>query len=791
MGRFVRYPSFPRLWRAHGTAWFALVAMWLVGVAAIAAVLVLQDRLDARRQAQIVLADLDRLVEHGPVIPFAVFPVGGSADEARAYLHNDARQFEASAHRLAALDLDDDEYGAQIDAMGTRYYADLEEILDLVVAGDLARAGQRAIGLGRDDGRQVALRRVLESRRADLAGDASDALRLSEAGSAFAVFLTLVAFSIALYRATRSRRRALALVAANEDLLVASTKEEERYRDLFENANEPIATVDLSWILTEVNEAFVNALGYTREGLLGTDIRDYLTEEGRSLSAGHLERKLAGTESASRYEQTLIDARGRPAVFEVSTRLIEEDGRPVGVQGMCRDITARKEAEHQLRELAELNHHQANHDLLTGLPNRLAFQHEIERAIASSHVRGPFAVALIDVDRFKQVNDTLGHRSGDALLRELAAHLRKAVDATNVVARLGGDEFGVLLQGGLAERSGWADVVARITSAFDQPHVVDGVPMVIEASVGIAIYPTHGSNADELLRLADVAMYVAKASGRDHAVYSADDDPNDTEKLAVLGELRRALSERELVLQYQPILDLRRGRTTKVEALVRWNHPTRGLIQPLEFLPLAEMTGLIKPLTLYVLDEAVRQCKEWEDEGNSVGVSVNLSTRNLTEVDFVANVLGALEKHSLDPSLLTLEITESAVMADPVGTKRLLARLSEHGVCSAIDDFGAGFTSLAHLRDLPIREIKIDRSFVIRLLTQTHDRAIVRSIVALCHALGLEVVAEGVEHEATLAALAELDCDSVQGFHVGRPRSAAVISLRLAGEAQAEAERAA
>jgi diguanylate cyclase (GGDEF)-like protein/PAS domain S-box-containing protein len=609
---------------------------------------------------------------------------------------------------------------------------------------------------------------------------------LADAGAAGVVCLALLAFSIALHRATRSRRRAQDLADANARLLELSRIDEGRYRDLFENANEPIATIDLDWNLTAVNAAFSKLLGYSRDELLGTSLSKYLNDEGRELSSIHYERKLRGRERAATYEQTFVSKDGRDVVFEVSTRLIEENGRPVGVQGMCRDITARKRAEDGLRRLAELNRYQAHHDALTGLPNRLHFHDEIEQALAAAKRRGPFAVALIDLDRFKEVNDSLGHGAGDVLLQKLAVELQTVVRSPDTVARLGGDEFGVLLHGRSGAHAEWIETVAHIKTALERPVLIEGIPVNVEASIGIAIHPTHGGGVDALLRRADVAMYVAKSSGRGHAVYTPNEDPNDASKLALLGELRRALAERELTLRYQPIVDRRQGSSSHVEALLRWEHPARGLIGPAEFLPVAERTGLIKPLTQYVLEEAVRQCKQWEHAGCPLTVSINLSTRNLPEPDLVDNVLRILSDWKLDPSRIILEITESAVIADSVGTRRVLARLKEHGIKVAIDDFGAGSTSLSHLAHLPIDEVKIDRSFITGMTADTHDRAIVRSIINLGHDLGLDVVAEGVETRDVLDDLVELGCDRVQGYYFARPLDADDVAAWFASEASGE-----
>jgi diguanylate cyclase (GGDEF)-like protein/PAS domain S-box-containing protein len=773
----------------HGSAVAALLSMWLVGVLGVAAVLVLVNRLDSRREAQLVLADLRALVEESPGIPFQVEPGVGNGGVARARLDGDHRQFVVLMHELRTLD--PDARLARMETVGERYYAALDDSLNLVAAGAQERAGRQVVALGRSDGLLVELRSLMDQQGTGARAEAQSAKQLAEVGTWLAVALVLIAFSFVLYRATRSRRRAESLAVTNEALLRQSRAEELRYRDLFENANEPIATVDLDWKLTDVNAAFVDALGRSREDLLGTKLTDYLTEEGQALSALHRDRKLAGVELATTYEQIFVRPDGHEVVFEVSTRLIEEDGRPVGVQGMCRDITARKEAEGRLREMAELNRYQAHHDALTGLPNRLSFHDEIERAIATGSRKGPFAVVVIDIDRFKQINDSLGHRAGDILVRNLAARLDAVVPAQNVLARLGGDEFGILLRGVSDVSGGWADALGHIKAVFDEPHLVDGVPVVLEASIGVAVHPTHGRSVDDLLRRAEVAMYVAKDTGRGHAVYSAGEDSNDAGRLALLGELRRAISERELVVHYQPIVDARTNATTKVEALLRWEHPRLGLIPPSEFLPLAETTGLIRPLTRYVLDEAARQCMRWDAEGCGIGISINLSTRNLTEWDLVDDVSTTLARWDVDPGRVTLEITESAVMCDPEGTKRVLDRLAEHGVRLAIDDFGAGFTSLSHLATLPLHEIKIDRSFITDLLTDAHDRAIVHSLLTLGHDLGLKVVAEGVESWDALDELRDLGCDFVQGFFFTRALPADELSRWLASEATRRSDQAA
>ena len=386
----------------------------------------------------------------------------------------------------------------------------------------------------------------------------------------------------------------------------------------------------------------------------------------------------------------------------------------------------------------------------------------------------------MDLDRFKEINDTLGHHYGDLLLVELARRLGSVMRTTDSVARLGGDEFGVLVPDVSESSSVLEHVIARILAALEQPFLVDGLPLHVEASIGVARYPSHGGDVDLLLQRADVAMYLAKDSGAPHAIYTAELDHHDTASLTLLSELPRAIRDCELVLHYQPKLDVRTGEIAGVEALTRWQHPTRGLIPPGDFIPAAEKTGLMQPLTLYVLDGALGQVARWRREGLEVTVAVNLSMRNLLDPRLPEQVADALDSCELPGSCLTFEITESAIISDPAGTRDVIERLKELGVGIAIDDFGTGYTSLAYLARLPITQLKIDRSFVINMDRNADDAAIVRSIITLGHDLGLEVVAEGVETEDAHDTLARLGCDTIQGYWFSRPLPPAEIGAWLA-----------
>jgi diguanylate cyclase (GGDEF)-like protein/PAS domain S-box-containing protein len=572
----------------------------------------------------------------------------------------------------------------------------------------------------------------------------------------------------------------------------AAYASEARYRDLFENANEPIATVTMDERITEVNGAFERVLGYSRDELIGTSLETYLTPEGLEMSARATERKLSGEASGTTFEQEFIAKDGHPVILEVSSRVIEEDGRPIGIQGICRDITARKEGESELRRLAELNRHQALHDHLTGLANRTCFGQQVEHAIRVADADGSqVAVLLMDLDRFKEINDTLGHRYGDLLLVELARRLESVLRRSDTVARLGGDEFGILVRQLSESRDDLDQALERILAALDLPFQAGGLPLHVEASIGVALYPADGRDVDVLLQRADVAMYVAKETGAPHAVYDEELDRHDTASLKLLSELPRAIRDRELVLHYQPTLDIRTSEISWVEALIRWQHPTRGLIGPGEFVPAAEKTGLIEPLTRYVLDEALGQLTRWNAEGRRLKVAVNLSMRNLHDATLPEQISGLLQKWKLPGEVLTVELTESAIISDPARTSDVIRRLKQLGVGIAIDDFGTGYTSLAYLARLAITQLKIDRSFVLNLCNQSDDAAIVRSIITLGHDLGLEVVAEGVETEAIFDQLARLGCDTAQGFWLSRPIPADELTEWLAGTIKPSGEAAA
>ncbi|MGK2930645.1 MAG: putative bifunctional diguanylate cyclase/phosphodiesterase, partial [Acidimicrobiales bacterium] len=413
--------------------------------------------------------------------------------------------------------------------------------------------------------------------------------------------------------------------------------------------------------------------------------------------------------------------------------------------------------------------HQAMHDELTGLSNRACFYDRADQALKAARRTGSStAVLLFDLDRFKEINDTLGHRYGDRVLCAIGPRIQPLLRDSDSVARLGGDEFCVLL----SHVHGIDDalhVARRITTALEDPIEVDAMALVVESSCGVAVAPDHGDTADLLLQRADIAMYVAKTSHARVVPYEAELDRNTPDRLALLPELRTALTGDELIVHYQPQLDLETGAVLGVEALVRWCHPRRGLLGPEVFIPIAEDTGLIHPLTTWVLEASLDQLRRWIDDPAvdlhpGFTVAVNLSTHSLLVESFVTEVAVALARFGVPAERLVLEITETTLMADPARATRVLTTLAELGVRFAIDDFGTGYSSLASLKNLPVHELKIDRSFVCGMHVDSDDAKIVRSIVELGHTLGLRTVAEGVEHADARDQLVAMGCDRAQGY---------------------------
>jgi diguanylate cyclase (GGDEF)-like protein len=411
--------------------------------------------------------------------------------------------------------------------------------------------------------------------------------------------------------------------------------------------------------------------------------------------------------------------------------------------------------------------YQANHDGLTGLPNRNLARERIDAAIAECGTDGKVALLLMDVDRFKEINDTLGHDIGDEVLKTVSRRLEHSVRSNDTVARLGGDEFMVmLLDADEARASAMGHSLARHIAA---PMRLRDVTVYLETSVGLVLYPDHGDDVETLLRRADIAMYDAKQARAGAMLYRAGRDERHLEQLGLMRDFRRAVAQGELRVHYQPKASLADGRVVQAEALVRWQHPERGLIYPDEFVPLAEQSGNVRWLTEWMLATVIAQLRTWEDAGIDLSVSVNLSVLDLMDSGLAERLDRVLHEQHVPPGRLMLEITESAMMRDAPAALALMHRLKAMGICFSIDDFGAGYSSLSRLRRLPVDEIKIDKSFVMNLRADSEDAVIVRSAVELGHNMGLRVIAEGVETHESLAVLRHYQCDMAQGYLISRP----------------------
>jgi diguanylate cyclase (GGDEF)-like protein len=420
-------------------------------------------------------------------------------------------------------------------------------------------------------------------------------------------------------------------------------------------------------------------------------------------------------------------------------------------------------------ELVDQLRHEELHDALTGLPNRAFLQRRLSAALTevADGVTAGAAVMILDLDGFKEVNDTLGHAQGDQLLIEVGARLTAAVGSGGLVARLGGDEFAVLVAG-TADEDHVVRVARRAVRALEHPVVLDGMEVEVGGSMGIALAPLHATEPAALLKQADLAMYDAKASGRGLRVYEAELDSSDPRRLTLVAELRSALAAGGIAVHVQPQARATTGETVSVEALVRWEHAELGWISPVEFIPIAERSGLIGPLTTHVLDRALAAVADWQRQGLELGIAVNLSTRSLLDADLVDTVQRLLRRHGVPAAQLTLEVTEGSVMADPARAIGLLHQLRDLGCRLSVDDFGTGYSSLSYLKRLPVHEVKIDRSFITGLRETGEDLAIVRAIVDLGRHMGLQVVAEGVEDQRTWDLVASTGCDLIQGWHISR-----------------------
>ncbi len=522
---------------------------------------------------------------------------------------------------------------------------------------------------------------------------------------------------------------------------------------------EQVKNITQSARLVEANKVLLNMLGANSlDDILGMG----LLESGSTNYVFDIHYLVKNNYEMIDHDIVRQDHRGKHYYFQICCTGIIEDGYLKRVWGTTKDITARKRYEEKLR-------YQSFHDSLTALPNREKLYLDMEACFEQRSAEQISALLLIDLDRFKEINDTLGHNVGDHLLQLIGPRLANEMsEVPGTVARLGGDEFAVFLP---RIRSTHQAVVFghRLLDALAQEFDLDGFTTQISASIGIAISPQQAQDHHALMRYADIAMYYAKGQMLGLSIYSPEYDPHSTKRLAIVSELGRAIRENQLCLYFQPKVLLDEQRCYGFEALIRWMHPELGFVPPADFIPIAELTSLIHQLTAWVLEKAIEQCRHWQDQGMALSIAVNLSARNLMDDNIPKLVERLLAKYQLPASRLELEITESSIMTDPTRALRNLDALHELGVHLSIDDFGTGYSSLAYLKRLPVQTLKIDKSFVLNMLEDLQDELIVNSTIHLAHNLGLTVVAEGVENEALLARLSEMGCDEAQGYFIGRP----------------------
>lgn len=571
------------------------------------------------------------------------------------------------------------------------------------------------------------------------------------------IVATVFTYYITIY--LKIHAQAMRLLFQSSDI----RRKETMIKNLVENSTVGIIAMDVSGKIETINKSAAAMFGGRQQELVGTNIDGLISRYDHSegkISDYLIHLPVTGTQEVIGHREGLDNF---PAEITFSKVDVEDD---IVMTGFVNDITLRKQQEEALQ-------YRATHDLLTGLLNRDAFSQEVDkRIIEARDCGGQIAVYLLDLDRFKEVNDTLGHRTGDKLLQFAAHRFTEASPEQAVFARFGGDEFAVMLPH--AEN---ADAVAGFAESMlgtiGAPFELDDLRLEVGGSIGATIFPEHGDNAEELIQRADIAMYVAKQEQTGYSIYAPEDDVNSVESLTLTGDLRRAIETSELDLVFQPKVDVSARQVIGVEVLSRWIRPEHGPVSPDEFVTHAEQTGLILPMTEWVMDQALQEVSAWRLMGIDLNVAVNLSARLINNPAVLPNTLSLLEKWDYPPDRLTLEITENALVANPKEAMAAVERFSQLGIRVSIDDFGTGYSSLEYLKSLKVQELKIDKSFVLNLTEDQSDRKIVKSVIGLAHDLGLKVVAEGIESLEALDVLDQLTCDVGQGYFFGRPMPAA------------------
>ena len=570
-----------------------------------------------------------------------------------------------------------------------------------------------------------------------------------------------VAAFVELFLQAQALQRSVASITA---LNAALRESDIRAQAVLDNVADAIFILDAGGVINAVNRSVGRLFGYHAGEPVGHPFAFMIAPECRDELRG-LDAVLTRVKGAPNLSTETLGCRedGSAFAIELECGEMEHDERTFTL--VCvRDISERRAHTEALERLAL-------HDSLTGLANRTLFGDLLARSLASGkRANESRAVLMIDLDGFKHVNDTLGHDRGDTLLKQVGERLVKTLRESDTVARLGGDEFAILPDGS-TDLEGAVAVALKIQQAYELPFTINGVTVHVSPSIGIALSPEHGSTSAELLHRADLAMYSAKRSGDGHAVFVMGQETKTADHLSLLQDLGHCVSRGELILHYQPKIDLATGKITGVEALVRWQHPIHGLLAPGRFMPEVERTHLIAPVTRWVLDTALRQQSQWRDQGLDLTMAVNVSARSLRAASTLPETVAELTQlwHT-PPGRLTLELSESALIGE--AAPAVLTRLHTMGEVLSIDDFGTGYSSLVYLQRLPVNELKIDRSFVMNLASVSDDAIIVRSTIELAHKLGLRVIAEGVEDEKVARLLVEYECDEAQGYHYARPARA-------------------
>ncbi|MBW3657392.1 MAG: EAL domain-containing protein [Actinobacteria bacterium] len=574
------------------------------------------------------------------------------------------------------------------------------------------------------------------------------------------------------------------MTVAKEEVEAELSGSETRFRSLVQQSSDVIMVIGGAQV-TYVSPSVSRVMGYGEDEVLGNQYLDLVHPDDRQSVVDFVVSLMDTPGATGLIECRLLHADGRWITFESNCHNLLHDPQIAGFVTTGRDISDRKALESELE-------HRAFHDALTGLANRALFRDRVEHTLARSgrETDLSYGVLYVDLDSFKAINDTLGHAVGDGVLNHVADLLRECIRDVDTAARLGGDEFAILLDG-MKDQSGAARVASRILEGLKRPVTIRGHEVQVDASIGIAI-AEPGQDAETFLRNADIAMYMAKSAGKGtYEIFEPSMHLQVVERLTMEADLQHAVDRGEFVLHYQPIVELTDGTIRGVEALVRWNHPERGMVSPAEFIPLAEETGLIIPMGRWILREACRQVTDWQtrfDTEPPLSVSVNVSMRQFSHGDIVRDVREALEESGLAPGSLTLELTESALVQDTDATIRLLRQLKALGVRLAVDDFGTGYSSLAYLQRFPLDVLKIDRSFVEGMVNGSQSPALVRAIVEIGHSLQLETVAEGIEHDEELTQFRALHCSLGQGYLFARPGAHDTIEHLIAERARVGVE---